>query len=477
MVGPIARSLFANREPSPVIDKVSSAGPDELLNDNKYETYSVQGAPDMNLRRISLSLAMAFALATPMAVAQLNATPTNMVGYDMATVRYGQLARLHKSSSQLRALDVQIAMLEEKRTQVRLEARQRLDEEADATIRKAVKQARTELAEHRATSDAQLNALRARLFKQVEAEMRALQSELESELIHSSTAPISQAQLEDFQQNLFLVRNRNAAAKRLELEKEMNRVLSARKSLDQKELAAYEAELAARYRDEQVNLHLRIQNSPDQSVREQASQRLAEIAEKLKTLKRARRERSQSRFAALQAEQSRVLQAELLAFQAKSEQQFIAKVEAKKKELNPGIQAKTDEIKSRLDEELEKKQEAVSVLLRDEADKARIRYEAQEKKATARLQELKARVATEVANLPPEVKDEIQELAARIEKFQAERGSLREAIRESVSDKVGEVARRLDHQMVIGISELEYSSLPDLTDRSLAGVASLPDIR
>lgn len=432
----------------------------------------------MKVRGISLSLAAAFLLASPMALAQLNTRPGNFLGYDIATVRYSDLLDSHRSSDELRALDGQISLLEWRRNQIELEARERANTRVEKTMRTAFDQAREELAEQRATSEAQLKALRLKLSRQVDAEMKALQSELEAELAaaYASSTSVTEAQLEDFRQNLYLVRARNDAAKRLELEKGMKASISEKESLNERQLSDFGTVLAARFRDERLNLQLQVQNSPDDGTRSKASERLRQIAAEVERLRSAKGKELESDFAEFRTSQAQEFRKQWIAYKTEAEREFLAKIETKKRELatsSPELQAKAKKLKSRLEAELARKKTTLSARLQAEAEESRERYEAEERNANIELQELKAKVVSEVAQFPPEVKDEVAKVTARLEQLQEERNSLLDSVRKSINTKVGEIARRLDHEMVIGISAFEYSQGTDLTDYALAGVATL----
>lgn len=203
-------------------------------------------------------------------------------GFNFAQVNYEDLITLHPQYQELQAIDEKIAQKEVMKREIAANAFKELQKEGQGKMKSAVEQAKAKLEGERAAIEGEMAALSASLSSQIEGEMSGVRKQLEDELnadieemkkkMGKDATPESveappplptrnEGQVKDYIENLNLVRERNMAARRLELEKRVGDVVNAKKAEVDGQMAAYEADLAAQYQSERVNLQLTAQNS------------------------------------------------------------------------------------------------------------------------------------------------------------------------------------------------------------------------
>lgn len=459
-------------------------------------------------------------LLLPAAQPQAQAQSTDegkeaLVGYNIATVSYTELLKSHKSFDKLLAVDNRIALLQQEKQRIEGEARTEIITKGGFEMDKAVADAKKTLEKEQDAVQAELRALSNRLSGQLEGEMRSLQAAYQADLerrikqlMKDAGQPEAPApkplegniegQVQDYMQNLAMVRERNLAAKRLELEKQAGDAITAKRAEVEAQVGAYEADLAAQYQSERLNLQLTTQNASDEEAKKAAYARLEEIANEIANLKAAKRTQLESGFGAVRAEQTSAMESEMAAYQQKLDLEVRQKVDDKRRELGmaprqapqqqpagkpPEIQAEIDAVEAQMKGELAAKQASLRARMEEETAVARKRLETKQKEVEEKLMELQKQVELKVkeamANLPDEVKEKIETKQAEIDKLSKEREALYDAITASLNKKVEEIAKGMEDknvEMVVGLTEYEYSTYPDLTDRAMAGVATLQDV-
>ena len=427
-------------------------------------------------------------------------------GYRVAVVELPELMKVHPDYGKLEQLSGEIASLEKKKLELQKNAQQKLIEEGQGKMAEAVKKARAKLEAEQKQVEGEIAALSASLNAQVQAEMKGIQAQLEGELKDdiAALAPQSQqpdepppldtnveGQVQDYLQNLSLVRERNLAAKRLELEKRVGDEIAAKKAEVDGQLAAFEADLAGQYQSERLNLELTAQNSTDEEAKAQAEARLGEISAEIEQAKRAKRADLEAGYSSLRAEKMAALQGDLEAYQRELDAEVAQKLQAKRAELGGGIPAprpaqpsgpppevkqKIAELESRMQGALASKRAEVESRMRAKIADSQVRLENKQKEIQKQLEELQIELEKEMKiamdNLPEEMKGELEQIDSEIEKASDEREKLLEAIRSDISEKVAAVAEKKEQKMVLGVAyERNYfykdPSFEDLTDLSL----------
>lgn len=439
------------------------------------------------------------------AAAQADANPN--AGYSFATVNYPELASLHPSFGELKQLDEQIALVEQKKQAVRAAAFQELQKKGQGRMKSAVDEAKAKLEAERAAIEGEMAGLMASLQGQMESELRGIQQRLQNELegeikkVKGDEKPASveppkmepriEGQLEDFRNNLALVRERNLAARRLELEKRIGDEVNARKAEVDGQLASYEADLAAQYQGERLNLQLTAQNSSDEAAKAAAQTRLEGIKDEVDQKLNARRSELEAGYLLLRAEKTAQLQGELESYTVKLNQEVAQKVEQKRRELGQvvasaprpsqsseaaaQVQAKVAEMQARMAAELEARKAELSAQMSGKADQARARLKAKQEQVEAELNRLQEMIAEDLKKqmdeLAPETQKKVEAVEQEVRALQDQRKQLAEKIAADISREVGEVAQKKGVEMVVG--GFEFSSYDDITDQAMVAIKTM----
>lgn len=422
----------------------------------------------------------------------------------LAVVDYKVLIKAHPDFDKLQQLDEQLRLLEGQKAQVEREAKSKLFDNAKDKMAKAVAEGRSKLEAEKAAIESELANLSAHLGQQMAAEMQGLQAGYEAQIKkkieeltggarpEAPSAPdLNQsmnAQDKEFMENLGLIRERNLAARRLELEKRLTSELEAERSRLDAELGAYEDQLNAQYQSEKLNLQLQVQNSADEEERKAAEARLGEISNEIADKKQARRAEIDSGFGSFRSEKQQAVQSELATYQRELDsevrQKMVGRGGHSPAPQTPPAAANVDrEIKDRiaqvqasLQAELESKKAALRSRMEAESATARTRLEAKQKEVEAQIYAAEERIKKEMekrmSELPDELKKQLEGVNKQIEEVTAQRDSLYEQMRGDLNAKVEKVAVQQKVPMVIG-DFVVNRTCEDLTDRAMVAVKQM----
>lgn len=425
-------------------------------------------------------------------------------GYRVAVVDLQPLMELHPSYSKLKQMDDEIGELQQKKVEIQAVAREKLIKEGGDEMQKAVEKAKAKLEAEKAAVEGEIAALSSSLSARIQGEMRGLQASYEAELKAEiakiappepvEAPPIDasvEGQVQDYLANLSLVRERNLAAKRLELEKRVGDEIAGRRAEVDGQLAAFEADLAAQYQSERLNLQLKAQNSTDEETKVQSETRLGEIANEINDRKMAKKAELEGGYAALRAEKTAALAGELEAYQRELDAEVQAKLAAKRREIGisaprpvantsgppPEVKAKIASIEARMKAQLESKQAALRGQMEAKMAEAEQRLKKKQAEVEANLkkveEEITKRMEAGMANLPADIKTQMDEVDGKIEKLTEESKKLYESIRQDIDVQVGGIAKDKKQEMVIGAYRFKDPSFEDLTDLSTVRVQQM----
>lgn len=434
-----------------------------------------------------------------------------LAGYRLAIVDLPPLMELHPDYPKLEQLSKELDQLQAQKIKIQNEAREKLIEAGGDEMEKAIAKAKAKLQAEQAQVESELSALQSSLQAQVQSEMRGIQAGLEGELKRTVdaltpkqpkqpdepppvlTSKVDEGQVQDYLQNLQLVRERNLAARRLELEKRIGDEIQAKKAEVDGQIAAYEAELSAKYQSERLNLQLTAQNSTDEEAKTAAENRLGEIASEIDAARSARRAELEGGFAAVRAEKTAVLQSELEAYRRELDAEVAANLEKKRRELGvaaapvpqpvattaapsgppPEVKQKIAELEARMKAELAGKQAEVEARMKAKIADSQTRLQAKQAEIQENLKKLNAEIETRIqeglANLPAELKTKFEEIDGKMAKMEDEREKLIEGMRKDIGTQVAAVAEKKNEEIVLGLTyERNYfykdPSFEDLTD-------------
>lgn len=434
-----------------------------------------------------------------------------LAGYRVAIVDLPPLMELHPDYPKLEQLSKEIDELHAKKMKMQNEARDSIVAAGGDEIEQAIEKAKAKLQAEQAQVEGELSSLQSSLQAQVQAEMRGIQADMEGELkdIVSKLMPPSQKeevekppvldskvdeqQIQDYLQNLHLVRERNLAAKRLELQKRVSDEVVAKKADVDGQLSAFEADLSAKYQTERLNLQLTAQNSTDEEAKTAAENRLGEISSEIDSARSAKRAELEGVFAAVSSEKSAQLQSELEAYRRELDAEVAANMDQKRRELGgaavpaprpaqtaeaptgppPEVKQKIAELESRMRAQVASKQAEVEARMKAKIADSQGQLEAKRTEIQESLkkltEEIQTRITEGLANLPEELKAKFDEIDEKMAKMEDEREKLIDGMRQDISTQVASVAEKKSEKMVLGLTyERNYfykdPSFEDLTD-------------
>lgn len=433
-----------------------------------------------------------------------------LAGYRVAIVDLPPLMELHPDYPKLEQLSKEIDQLQAQKIKLQNEAREKLIVAGGDEMEKAIAKAKDKLQAEQSQVESELSALQSSLQAQVQSEMRGIQAGLEGELKRTVdaltpkqpkqpdqpppelTSKVDEGQVQDYLQNLQLVRERNLAARRLELEKRVGDEIQAKKAEVDGQIAAYEAELAGRYQTERLNLQLTAQNSTDEEAKTAAENRLSEISSEIDAARSARRAELESGYAAVRAEKTAALQSELENYRRELDAEVASNLDKKRRELGvaavpapqpaataapsgprPEVKQKIAELEARMKAELAGKQAEVEARMKAKIADSQARLQAKQAEIQENLKKLNEEIETRIqeglANLPAELKTKFEEIDSKMAKMEDERDKLIEGMRGDISTHVASVAEKKNEKIVLGLTyERNYfykdPSFEDLTD-------------
>lgn len=454
-----------------------------------------------------IGLALGLSSCRPEAPAEAAADPN--LGYDFAAVDYKQLVELHPNYPKLLEIDQKIVQKEREKASIGAEAFKQLQADGATRMKSAVEKAKAKLEAERSAIEGEMSALSASLSAQIEGEMRGVKARLEGELqgdideLKKKTPGASkepaappppsrnEGQVQDYIENLNMVRERNLAARRLELEKRVGDEVNAKKAEVDGQIAAYEADLSAQYQSERLNLQLAAQNSADEAAKTAAEERLGEIGREIDAKKAARRAELDASYASVRSEATARLQADLERYQNELNAEVSANVARKRQELGgrapaeprptqpqgppPELQQKIAEMQSRMQAELNARKAELTAQMQAKGDQARSRLKAKQEQVEAELKKIEEEITREVAarleQLDPETKKKVTAAEQQVEELQKQRKEMADSIAADISREVGRVAQKKDVDMVIGVvPNFEWTSYPDMTEQAKVAV-------
>lgn len=467
-----------------------------------------------NLRKVLaaslIGLALGLTACQPQKPAEEAKVDPNL-GYDFASVDYQQLVELHPKYQELLVIDQKITEEERKKAQIGSEAFKKLQAEGATKMKSAVEVAKGKLEAERAAVEGEMAALQASLTAQIEGELKGVRSRLEDELnddieeLKKKTpgaakepevaAPLptrNEGQVQDYIENLSMVRERNLAARRLELEKRVGDKVNAKKAEVDGQIAAYEADLSAQYQSERLNLQLAAQNSTDEAAKTAAETRLGEISKEIDSKKAAKRAELDGSYAAVRTEATAQLSVDLEAYQNELNAEVNQKVAQKRRELGggpaqqpqqprqpqgppPELQQKIAEMQSRMAAELASRKSELTAQMQAKGEEARTRLKAKQEQVEAELKKIEEEITREVAakigELDPETGKKVKAAEAKVENLKKQRKEMADGIAADISREVGTVAQKKDVDMVIGVvPNFEWTSYPDVTEQAKVAV-------
>jgi len=413
----------------------------------------------------------------------------------MGVVDYTKLIKEHRDWKKLESLDEKLALGEQKLYNAP-SAMEKIGTEHMSRMRDAQQQAESELKAEidklQAGLQRERDAVEAQFAeetKKLQAQLKALQEEAKKKGGQGSSPTQEEVrpygeQLKAFYRDLVTLRDRQVAAKRLELQKRAKEKMDAEKSRIDAELAAYETQISKENQQEKLNIQLKMQVCKDDQEMLTLKQDLSRLTEEESRLKDKKKAEVAAEVEKLGTTYLSGIDKEVDAYRAKIDADIKAQLTARQGQLggqiartgggppgNPAV-AKEYEAKARaLAQVFDSKRREMEGKLSGAQAESRRRLE--QKKAELE-QHLKAQEKSLINEIMKNRHKMEKAEQARIEKqkkdlenLQAERDKLYDTMLEDVRQEVQVVAKKERIPVVVGMYVVNVDST-DLTDKAVS---------
>lgn len=277
--------------------------------------------------------------AAPGSTKQVALAPASVPSGTFGVVDYKKLLGAHKDYKNLTILDGEIDRLEQSLS---------LPPATDPKLQQKVKKQLTDLQEtfHQrflAEQNAAMEDLR-RKQEAASGELQSLagqmQQDLKSQIDSLPKGPAQpqlpanfqsrkteiEGQMRSYLSDLSLIRQRQLAARRIELQRQADQRLAARKAAMDRELSAYEAQLESESQQQKVNLELQKISAKTDEDRQKIDDQLSNIKTSQEQKRQARRDQLTAQFQQEEKTALAQVDAQVKAYQSRIDQDAQAKV-------------------------------------------------------------------------------------------------------------------------------------------------------
>ncbi len=421
------------------------------------------------------------------------------VKLDLAVVDYKELLKQHPSYDKLKDIDEQIKLLEQEKQFLPLKSRGDAQASARKTMEAEFRKATSEVEAEKAAVEGQLQGLASSMSGQMEAEAARLKAEAEAELgkmqqqaspVQPNRADQGNQSVQEYMENLSIMRSQKMTAKRLELEKSMGNAVDAERARLDADAAAFEDSLRAKRQDELVNLNLKVRLAKDDAEQKVVREQIDAINNELDAAKQSKRGESEGQFKAFYSEQKGRVDGEIRAYEAQLNKEIDSKVGIRRQELAnkpaapaptgppPDVQAKLEKMRAEMNASMQAKQAQLKARMEGEQAQATARLRAKQEEIRERLKVIQEGLMKNLADrskfMDKETKVKLDQVEKNLVKAKDERKALFKSMSEEINKAVGDVATKQKIAMVIGDVYLNLDkAYPDLTDFSMVAVKQL----
>ncbi|MDQ7824795.1 MAG: hypothetical protein RDV48_18500 [Candidatus Eremiobacteraeota bacterium] len=425
-----------------------------------------------------------------LAVTKLPGLLTGTEGKDsqkVGVVDFGKLLKAHQDWKKLDGIDKQIADIEQKMNNAP-SGMQKLGLEQAERLKKAQIQAEAELKQEISGITSSLEKQKAAFEAQMAGEVKKIQEEMSKLKAQAKNAqgqtppeqikPYSE-QMKDFSRDLIILRDRQVAAKRLELQKKAKEKIDADKGRLESELSSYEQQLARENQQEKLNIQLKLQVNQNDEEHQHLKEELAKISDEESRLKEKKKNEIAAEMDKLGNVEMDKIDKEVLAYKAKIDQDISAQLSRKQVQLGGGkepIVASNPALSEyqrkgmELTKAFQAKQKEMEAKLLSANEDSRRKLEEKKRTLESQLKTLEKSVMKEVLqNRDKLAKTEMERMERsrlQIEKLQRERGKLYSAMESDIKDEVALLARKERVPFVVGMYIVNVEGT-DLTDKAL----------
>ncbi|MBT9582271.1 hypothetical protein IV102_02910 [bacterium] len=388
--------------------------------------------------------------------------------HQLATVESERLLQSHPSYSKLLGLDEEMRELVASRQHIFDQARQKAIREGRNSFQKILIEARQQLESEQAAVKREIEGLARSKQAETARELAEIQTQLETDLKKL------QSGLSEQSTDLQIMATRSLSVFKLEQEKSLKLSLDGERERLDGQLAAYEDQVGARYQDEKLSLHMKLQNNPSPDDEKAIRQRLNAIEDEMAATKVEKRKATEEAMLTFHKQRRAEFEQNLTNYEARLRLEYESK-------LKPPAQAMETIRKAQQTMRLTaktRKSELVARINEMEAD-ARIDLATKDSEIQRQLRKVEMEIRWAASqsskHLDKPTLAKLAHLDQQISQLISRRQQLSQNMHSGLTAVVGQVATKNSIQCVIGQCILNLH-LEDLSDRSLAGMSQLPGV-
>lgn len=311
--------------------------------------------------------------------------------------------------------------------------------------------------------------------KEQEDMMRQMKSvQNEEEDVHAPrmvTSKTLKQNLDQFAKDLMILKEKQVAAKRLELQKKLSESLRNLEESNEKELAAFEQQIWKKNQNEKINLKLKYENAATSEEREQVKQKMMQLEEEESKARDAKKAVLSARYDDVKRRGVQEIEKEITAYDAKLQKDVMAQIQGKNayEKTKPqdvltspqyaAMKKKANDMQARYEQktkELSKKYEK--------------EFEAKKKELEEKLKSHEKQLLAKALKNEDEIvklsEDKRKEIEKQIETLTEQRNRLYEQIMNDIRERAGEIVKDENVQYVFG-SYIYNVDCEDLTEKML----------
>lgn len=384
----------------------------------------------------------------------------------IGVVDYKSLLELHPSYEELNKLNIQISLLESENDKLGMSFGQ-LTEEQYKVMVDAQKKAEKELIKEMEIIQKELLSRKKELESQLEQDIYATQQKIK-DLQSNNSGNNVKGEMEKFAKDMIALRDRQIAAKELELSTLAKDEIEKQRDTVEDELNQYILEISKQNQDKKLQLQLALMSSNDEEERKKAEEALTELEQIATNLKEQKRIELNVKVENFKKEKEKEIQQKLKKYQVTLDRDL-------KNQLGLGTNEGSSRIMA-LQDELDYKRRLMEEELKALSLKAQERFEKKKKDLEKKIKDKEKQMMSEALKQQEELskfKDENkQKTVSQIEMLKEQRDRLMEKIRSDLEKGVKQVADEYNIPYVIG-SYVVNINCKDLTDLSILRIKNM----
>lgn len=416
---------------------------------------------------------------------------------ELAVVDFDKLLHDRPGYERITQLDEQLALLQRELEILPLADRKRKVDSGRKRMEKEIEKAKKELQTEYARVTGELDHFQENMRTQLESEGRALTEHYQGVLREKIAALQPKApkipqdvhqKMEQYLSDLAVVREQRVAAKRLELERNMQSTLEAEKARIDDELAKFDSALMVENQDRRVNLQLELQTAGSPEEESAIQDKLSAINDEETEKKSAKRQEFSAAYDSLVASEKAKVDSEVKSFEnalnaetrqkAEAERQrLLSKIDIPSPETNKAeVEAQIAKVRATVEAEMEAKKAEMTRTMQAKADEAHKHMMAKqadiEKRLKAVQKQLEDMVNKSNEDVSEGTRQKMDEVKKKIEDLSKQRQELYDTMVADLKRVVEQVTSKMeDPPSVIGAYVVNLDC-PDLTDKVMIALES-----